>query len=71
MENLAKKGLEKSGKQIDWTNKHQIKFHIYYTHDNEHLSVEIQTVLVNIFGQVFFPTEESTIDAEKQLVKNV
>lgn len=66
LENLAKKAWKESGKQIDWTNKHQIKFHIYYTHDNERLSVDSDSACQYV-GQVFFPTEESAIDAVKTI----
>ena len=66
LETLAKKAWKESGKQIDWTNRHQIKFHIYYTHDTKRLSVDSNSVCQYV-GRVFFPTEESAIDAVKTI----
>ena len=63
LETLAKKAWKESGKQIDWSKySEQKKFHIGYCYDNESFFVD-SNWSAKFIGQVFFPTEESAMNA--------
>jgi hypothetical protein len=62
LETLAKKAWKESGKQIDWTNKRQSKYHIYYDYIDKEFIVGANSNSQYI-GQVFFPTKESVMNA--------
>lgn len=63
LERLAAKAWKESGKQIDWSKySEQKKFHIGYCYDNESFFVD-SNWSAKFIGQVFFPTEESAMNA--------
>jgi hypothetical protein len=62
LETLAKKAWKESGKQIDWTNERQSKYHIYYDYIDKEFIVSANSNSQYI-GQVFFPTKESVMNA--------
>lgn len=62
LETLAKKAWKESGKQIDWTNERQSKYHIYYDYIDKEFIVSGNSNSQHI-GQVFFPTKESVMNA--------
>lgn len=66
LETLAKKAWKESGKQIDWTNERQSKYHIYYDYIDESFNVCLNSTCQHL-GQVFFPARGSAIDAVKTI----
>lgn len=61
LENLAKKAWKEIDEQINW-NTDQAKYHLYYDYEDDCFFVSANTICQHI-GQVFFPTEKSTLDA--------
>lgn len=65
LERLAAKAWKDSGADNTWDNvKH--KYHIYYSHSGNNLTVDANTTIQYI-GQMFFPTETSAYDAIKTI----
>lgn len=62
LEALSKKAWKESGKQIDWTNEQQSKYHVHYDYIDESFNVCINSTCQHL-GQVFFPARESAMNA--------
>lgn len=58
LETLAKKAW----KEVNWTDEHQSKYHIYYDYIDKEFIVTANSTC-HYIGQVFFPTKESVVNA--------
>lgn len=62
LERLAAKAWKEVNEQVNWTNEHQSKYHIYYDYVDKEFIVSANSNCQYI-GQVFFPTKESAMNA--------
>lgn len=61
LETLAKKAWKEVNEQVNWTDAHQSKYHIYYDYFDKEFIVTANSAC-HYIGQVFFPTKESTMN---------
>lgn len=61
LENLAKKAWKEIDEQINW-NTDQAKYHLYYDYEDNCFLISANSLCQHI-GKVFFPTNESALDA--------
>lgn len=66
LETLAKKAWKEVNEQVNWTDEHQRKYHIYYDYIDKEFIVTANSTC-HYIGQVFFPTNESASEAVKTI----
>lgn len=66
LERLAAKAWKEVNEQVNWTDEHQSKYHIYYDYIDKEFIVTANSTC-HYIGQVFFPTKESASEAVKTI----
>lgn len=66
LERLAAKAWKEVNEQVNWTDEHQSKYHIYYDYIDKEFIVTANSTC-HYIGQVFFPTNESASEAVKTI----